>query len=165
MNIADAMSTIGLAAILSGFLYTGRKLQVLDELQKDIAIVKSNLKVVCDHLITTSEDFSAKELKPYSPLKLTKDGQKLIKDLGFDQAVSKHVDDFFQYIDSQEPKLKYDVESAAINSIIAFREKDYMSFIKVYLYNNPTRNISNLSPTLGVYIRDKYLKQHPEITE
>jgi hypothetical protein len=40
-----------------------------------------------------------------------------------------------------------------------------MKFLKVYFYNNPTRNLENTAPTLGVYLRDRYLADHPEIKE
>jgi hypothetical protein len=37
--------------------------------------------------------------------------------------------------------------------------------IKVYLYNTPKRRMSDVAPTLGIYVRDQYLSAHPEIVE
>ena len=113
----------------------------------------------------SDSQFDPKELQGYSPLQLTADGKKLIRDIGFDKVFQEHHEDFCGYIDDEEPKLKYDVELAAIKSISALADKDYMQFLKVYFYNHPSRNMQNVAPTLGVYIRDKYLEKHPEITE
>jgi hypothetical protein len=40
-----------------------------------------------------------------------------------------------------------------------------MEFLKIFFYENPARNMENTAPTLGVYIRNKYLAKHPEITQ
>jgi hypothetical protein len=165
MSAYEIISIIGIAAVLGAFLYIGRKLQVLDDLEKTTSKIKVNVKVISDYLTTSNVDFNHSELQAYSPLKLTKKGEELIVALGFDNVFEKHKDDFCRFIDEQEPKLKYDVENAAIKSIALLQSKDYMDFLKVYFYNNPDRNINNVAPTLGVYVRDKYLEKHPEITE
>lgn len=157
--------TIGIPTIIGCFVYIGRKLQVLDDLKETVEKLKCNLKVVSDYLTKNNQDFTASELKAYSPLKLTPEGDKLIRSIGFHNVFEKNQRDFFSYIDSEEPKLKYDVEVAAIKSISALADKDYMDFLKIYFYNNPARNIANTAPTLGVYVRDKYLEMHPEITQ
>ena len=165
MTFLDIITTIGVAAIIGGLIYIGRKLQVLDDLQTTIEKVKVNVKVISDYLTIASKDFNHKELQSYSPLTLTKEGQKLIQTLGFDKVFEKNSKDFCEYIDSEQPKLKYDVEKAAINAVSALSDQDYMAFLKVFFYNNPDRSLNNVAPTLGIYIRDKYLKKHPEITE
>lgn len=39
-------------------------------------------------------------------------------------------------------------------------------FVKhLNFYNHPDRNLENTAPTLGLYIRDKYLADYPEIRE
>ncbi len=103
-------------------------------------------------------------MESLSPLTLTESGGKLIKELGFDNIFKDNCNDFFNFINEQKPRLKYDVELAAIKSISVLSEKSYMDFLKVFFYNKPARNLENTAPTLGVYIRDKYLEKHPEIT-
>ena len=100
-----------------------------------------------------------------SPLTLTTEGEGFIKEIGFDKVFREHKSDFFEYIGEDKPKLKYDVETAAIKSISLLYDKDYMKSLKIFFYNNPDKNIGNTSPTLGVYLRDMYLAEHPEITE
>ena len=112
---ANIVSTAGSTATVSGFVYVGRKLQILDGMQEDIKKLKANLKVVTDYLTRTHAGFDPRELQHYSPLQLSPQGDR--------------------------------------------------NFLKVFFYNNPTRNLQNMAPTLGVYIRDRYLAEHPEISE
>ncbi|MBU4285169.1 hypothetical protein KKF60_02320 [Patescibacteria group bacterium] len=166
MTIQQIISYIGIPVMVGALIYIGRKLQILDKLEITSETIKHNIKVVCDFLTKKSSlHFDPKELKAYSPLNLTPQGNQFIKDLGFDNVFKEHKLDFFNYINGEEPKLKYDVELSAIKSIHFLSDKSYMDFLKVFFYNNPARNIDNMAPTLGVYIRDEYLKEHPEITQ
>lgn len=174
MNIDIAQTIYSLVAALVGGLVVfagwmivlGRKLQTLDNIAATVEKIKSNLKVVSDCLVKSEDiEFNPSELQNYSPFALTQEGKDFITKLGFDNAFSTHTDDFFKFIDDQEPKLKYDVEIAAIKSIYALLDEGYMEFLKVYLYENPKRTIGNVAPTLGVYVRDRYLEKHPEIVK
>lgn len=165
MSIFEVFVSIGISSTVVALIYIGRKLQILDDLKVASDKTKLNIKVIGDHLTKSDTQFNPSELKAYSPLQLTPEGEKLISDIGFDKVFQGNHRDFCGYIDDEEPKLKYDVELAAIKSISALADKDYMQFLKVYFYNNPNRNMQNVAPTLGVYIRDKYLAKHPEITE
>lgn len=166
MKLLDVLLSIGVFSVLAAFIYIGRKLQKLDDLNKTTEKIKINVKVIGDYLTSSSNDFDHSELQSYSPLKLTKEGEKLIDELGFGQVFEQHQDDFCDFIDGENPRLKYDVEIAAIRSVfVLYERKDYMNFLKVFFYNNPKRNIKNTAPTLGIYIRDKYLAKHSEIKE
>lgn len=164
MNFQGWINLIGIPAIVIALLYIGRKLQVLDELKKTTDKMKFNLKIISDYL-TKQTKFDPKELQVMSPLKLTDAGVALITNTGFNNIFSEHRSDFFSIIDSESPKLKYDVENAAIKSILFLQDNPYMNFLKVFLYNNPNRTIENIAPTFGIYVRDKYLEEHPEITQ
>ena len=164
-SFISIVTLLGVASTVGGLIYVGRKLQVLDDLKETVDKIKLNLKVVSDFLTKDNAEFDPSELQSYSPYQLTPKGQELVKSLGFDSVFDKHQDEFFKFITSEEPKLKYDVELSAIKSIAALSDKEYMSFLKIYLYNNPSRSIENIAPTLGVYVRDKYLATHPEIKE
>lgn len=159
------VSAVGFPVMVGSFIYVGRKLQILDTLAEDVKVLKHNSKVVTDFLTKNFTDFNPSELKANSLYQLTKDGEQFIVDIGFDQVFLKNKKDFFNCIEVNTPKLKYDVESGAIQSIYFLAENSYMDFLKVYFYNNPERNMQNTAPTLGVYIRDKYLAEHPEITQ
>jgi hypothetical protein len=166
MDIYVAITnTIGFASMACGFVYIGRKLQRLDNLEIIVEKIKINLKVVTDFLTKDNKNFNPAELQTYSPRRLAPEGDRFIAEHGFDAILAAHKADFFRCIADENPKLKYDVEAAAIRSISVLSDEDYMSFLKVLFYNDPKRNMQNTAPTLGVYIRDKYLTEHPEITE
>ena len=75
----------------------------------------------------------------------------------------EHKKDFFDFIDEEDPRVKYDVELSAIKSIYFLLDKTFMNFLKTYMYNHPEKRINSIAPTLGIYIRDYYLAEHPEI--
>lgn len=159
------VSAVGFPVMVGWFIYIGRKLQVLDTVAKDVDILKHNSKVVSDFLTKNFSDFNPSELKANSPYQLTEKGMQFIKEIGFDKVFTENKKYFFDCIELNSPKLKYDVEAAALQSIYFLAEKSYMDFLKVYFYNNPERNMQNTAPTLGVYVRDKYLDEHPEIIQ
>ncbi len=164
MSLYNIIVAIGIVSIISALIYIGRKLQILDDLKKTTDKIKANLKVVSDYLINNAS-FNPGELQGYSPLSLTEEGKQFITKIGFDKVFETYKADFFSCIDSEKPKLKYDVEIAATKSIFILSNKEYMSFLKIFFYNEPKRNMENTAPTLGVYIRDQYLAEHPEITQ
>ena len=164
-TVNTAVVIIGIPAIVAGLLSIGRKFEKIDRLEKTVEIIKANVKVISDYLAKKDGRFNHQDLRDYSPLRLTPSGKKFIASLGFDKAFADNRGDFFDYINDEEPKQKYDVETAAIKSVILLSDKDYMRPLKKFMYNNPDRNLRNTAPTLGVYIRDKYLEEHPEIAE
>ena len=164
-TIADIVTILGVPTMAMAFLYVGKRLQVLGDLEDAMKKVKVNLKVIGDYLTRHHTEFNTTELTSFSPLQLTDQGRKLIEELMFEAVFENNKKSFLGYIESEKPTLKYDVENAAIKSIQALADEPYMSFLKVFFYNHPERNMSNVAPTLGVYLRDKYLDQHPEIRE
>ncbi|HVO28586.1 MAG TPA: hypothetical protein VMT81_01220 [Candidatus Paceibacterota bacterium] len=164
-QILQALSFVGIAVTVGWLVSIGRKLEILDNLQETTAKIKHNVKVVSDFLIKNAANFNHTELQNYSPIRLTEDGERFIATLGFDKIFTENQKDFFDCIAHDAPVLKYDVETAAIKSIHILSEKPYMNFLKVYLYNNPSRSLDNVAPTLGIYVRDRYLAEHPEIKE
>jgi hypothetical protein len=168
MTLANVIAFLGFAGIIyivGTLVVIGRKLQILDDLTATTDKIKKNLKVVTDFLIGSNMKFSSSELEGYSPLSLTEEGKRFIEKIGFDKIFNEHKADFFGCIEGEKPKLKYDVEIAAIKSISLFHDKEYMNFLKILFYNEPNRNTENTAPTLGVYVRDAYLAAHPEITQ
>jgi hypothetical protein len=165
MSFFHVISAIGITAIVAVLVYIGRKLQVLDDVKVTTNLIKQNMKVICDFLIRSNSDFDSTELQSFSPLSLTQAGEDFVKNSHFDVIFNEHKNDFFECINSESPKMKYDVESSAIKAIFILADKDYMGFLKEFFYNNPARSLENTAPTLGVYMRDKYLAEHPEITK
>ncbi len=157
--------TIGIPSIVTALIYIGKKLQILSELEKTTTKIKHNVQIVANYLTRYHEKFDPNELQTLSPLNLTEKGREFIKNIGFENVFEKNKKEFFEFIDRENPQVKYDVEAAAIKSIHALYDKSYMQFLKIFLYNNRDRSMENTAPTLGIFVRDRYLAEHPEITQ
>lgn len=163
--INSIVVVIGVPALIGFLISLGKKLQILESLQTSNEKIKSNVTVISTYLIRHHKRFNPSELQSLSPLKLTTQGMKLIQDIGFDRVLEDHADDFLSSIESENPRLKYDVEVAATKAVAQLSDKNYMDFLKIFFYNHPDRSLDDTAPTLGVYVRDMYLKRHPEITK
>ena len=110
-------------------------------------------------------DFDPSYMRDYSPLRITPEGMKYLEEVGFIQVFKDHPEEFLRVIDMDKPKVKYDVEQSAIKTVFALLDKDYFKPVKVYFYNNPNENIRSFAKLAGVYVRDRYLEKHTEITQ
>ena len=162
-TVNGIISLLGLTTTVAGFIYIGRKLQILDELKKTVDVIKHNLKVVTDFLIKKFPDFNHEDLRNYSPVQLSEHGKGFITSIGFDAVFVENKKDFFGVIDDDLPKMKYDVQTSAIKSIYSLSDNAYMDRVKTYLYEHPDRKMDRVASTLGIYVRDAYLAEHPEI--
>lgn len=158
MSLTDVFNTIGTVTILSTLVYIGKKLQVLSDLQRTMSKVKNNLKVIADALITAKIDFDHSRIESYSPLRLTEEGAKYLRDIGFFKLFEEHGEDFFDCIEEDRPQTPYDVEKAAMRSIFFLFDQPYFYEIKDFLYQNPRESKKELMQVAGIYVRDQYLK-------
>jgi hypothetical protein len=164
-TIVSLISVVGFPSIMATLVYIGRKLEILDQLVLSMDAVKTNIRVIADHLTKYDSRFEPKELRAMSPYQLTEGGEQFIRDLDFHSVFARERSAFFDYIHSRDPKTKYDVEQAAIQSILFLSDQPFMKFLKVFLYNTPQRTMADVAPTLGVFVRNAYLEAHPEIAE
>jgi hypothetical protein len=156
---------VGLPTLLAAFLYIGRKLQVLDDLQKSNERIKHNIKVISDSLVMSDLDFDHEKLRNFSPRAITNNGMEDLSQTGFLKAFEENADDFFEWMEDEDPKTKYDVEKLAIKSVWALADMPYFKEVKKYLYNKPELRFKDYALMLGVYARDKFLETHPEIKD
>ncbi len=162
-QILKFIMAIGIPTIIGGCIYIGRKLQILDTLQKTTDKIKHNIKVVADCLVKAPVQFDHEKLETYSPIQLTEAGIKYLDDIGFIKIFNDNKKDFFDFIDTEEPTTKYDTEISATKSFLILFEKEYFNSIKEFLYTHPQDSLQAMSKIAGVYIRDAYLEKHPEI--
>ena len=128
--------------------------------------VKYNIKAIANSLSEADEiNFNHSHLRDYSPLSITEEGEKYLEITGFIQIVSEQSDKFFKVIDLENPTTKYDVEVNAVKSVLALLDEEYFRPVKIYFYNHPKEDIRGFAKIAGVYLRDKYLEKHPEITQ
>lgn len=149
--------------LISGIVYI--RLSLGGKLGK----IKDNVLVIITHLSSSASNrgrLDTNLIQVMSPLRITEQGYKALEDSGFKSIIDtpEHRAQFMAYLLAQNPRTRLDVESYAIVSFATFLEKDFMSPIKTYLYNNPTKR-NSFRTLAGIYIRDEYLKDHPEITE
>lgn len=163
-NLQEFFSLITLPTLVGSAVYFGRKLQVLDHLDKTMSVVKDNIKIISNALIAAGNvAWDGTLLKDYSPLTLTEEGRKYLEQTGFAQVFSDHQAIFLEAIAHEQPGTKYDVENLAVKSVFLNADADFMQPVKEYLYNNPKDNLPALAKVGGVLIRDAYLASHPEI--
>lgn len=165
-TVLKVIMGIGIPSIIVACVYIGKKLQILSSIEITIVKIKNNIKIVGDCLIADGNiGFDHTKLESYSPFKLTEKGEKFLEELGFFDIFKDHSDDFFNFIDSEDPKTEYDVGASAMKSIFFLFNNKYFYPIKNYLYENPKKEkLKTLILYIGVYVRDKYLEQHPELS-
>lgn len=117
-----------------------------------------------------------KELeKRSSPTTLTELGDKILRDSKIDKYINENIESLFNKIDKSNPKTAFDVENDSFNALIGDVDDDSFIEIKNWLYENPeyedSKNekfVVDLTMVLRVgrlYLRDKYLEKHPELTK
>lgn len=131
--------------------------------------VKDNVLIIITHLSTSVANrgkLDTNLIQIMSPMYITPQGHESLASSGFKAIFDapQHRAQFISYLESQNPRTKLDVESFAIVSFATFLERDFMNPIKAYLFNNPNARES-YQTLAGLYIRDEYLKDHPEITQ
>lgn len=155
--------------LVLGVLIIGSAIYIRFAIGKKLGKIKDNVLVVITHLSSGTARRGRLDtalIQVMSPMNITPQGHTVLEESGFKEIISNpdHRAEIMFYLSDQKPKTKLDVESFAIVSFSTFLENDFMNSIKTYLYNNPDKR--EVYTTLaGIYIRDEYLKDHPEVTQ
>jgi hypothetical protein len=131
--------------------------------------MKDNILVIVTYLSTSAANrgkLDTSLIQIMSPMIITPQGYEALASSGFKAIfdIPKHRAQIMSYLRSQNPRTKLDMESLSIVSFATFLEKNFMDPIKTYLFNNPSARES-YQTLAGLYIRDEYLKDHPEIIQ
>ena len=154
--------TLGII-IVAGFIY------IRLSIGKKLGKVKDNMLIIITHLSSRASyraRLDTSLIQIMSPMTITEQGHQVLQESGFEDiaSMSTHRAEILQFLSEQSPKTKLDVENFAIILFATILEKDFMNPVKTYLYNKP--NMRDVYMTLaGLYIRDEYLKEHPEIVQ
>ena len=133
---------------------------------RDIRILKINTKAIANSIAKSPHiDFDHSLLKDYSPLQLTEKGQEFLSEKGFDTIFGKNKELFFDCIQSDAPSSKYDVETSSYKAIFSLIQKPFFNPVKKFYYEHPKENIQSFAKVASIYIRDRYLEEHPEIID
>ncbi len=168
MNFLNIINTIilaiGVPTILGAFIYIGKKLQVLDHLVVSVENLKHNVQAISNYLIRNHRDFDPSILKMMSPYQIQQGGYDILEKSKFIEIFKNNKNAFFDCVDKNSPKTKLDIENYSIACYSMLFDKDFMTPLKTYLYNNPDNR--DVFPVLaGVYIRDAYFAEHPEVKD
>lgn len=154
--------------LVIGFLIIGGVVYIRVSIGGKLGKIKDNVLIVITHLSSAASKrgrLDTSLIQVMSPMTITDQGHAVLQDSGFKtvMGIAAHRSEVMNAIATQEPKTKLDVENYSIVYFSTFLERDFMQPVKTYLYNNP--NIRESYTTLaGVFIRDEYLRDHPEIT-
>lgn len=112
-----------------------------------------------------------------SPIQLTELGKRILVTIGGENFVNENVDELITNMDAEGIKTALDCQTYA--PIVISKISNHASFnkIKDYAFKNPyykenledgqeitvPLDMGTISNIMGIYLRDQYLKRHPEL--
>ena len=107
----------------------------------------NNLEKFRDNTLYTSK----------SPLSLTKEGEKLIRDSKIEEFIKNNKEELFKKIKNKKPQTNYDIQELS-REIMESLSKDKRLFkVKEYAFNKGV-DFSQILRASGITLRDLYLK-------
>ena len=102
---------------------------------------------------------------------LTEKGEALAKEVDAYRLADKYYDSFAKEIAKNKPITKLDVENTSFSLIYPFEhsiatifdEADYKKISNAMYHSVRIRSTVHVSQVFGILIRDRYLKNHPEL--
>ena len=148
--------------IIAGFIFI--RLSIGGKLNK----VKENVLIVITYLSSRATNRGRLDttlIRNMSPMTIMEKGKQILDDSGFIEIFDKsdNREKILSYLLKRSPKTKLDVETLAIITFSTFLKEDFMSPIKTYLYEHSDTREDYMT-LAGLYIRDEFLKEHPEIS-
>lgn len=135
---------------------------------KDITENLENFIIrLCSAIKTKGDIFELDLYKKGSPLYLTEKGKNKLKEIGVIDDIDNGLNSLFIALDKLTPSSKLEVENYSTGVIYYYINDSKNKVFKKtsnYLYNNPEYNQDEFYKAAGLYLRDKYLEKHPEIT-
>ncbi len=114
MTIQDIISFIGIPTIVIALIYIGRKLQVLDTVEKTVEKIYERFIKVEERVNTLWKD----EVAPaHSPRQLNDIGKKILNESGIKEIIEKNKDTLLSKVRALNPTNAYDAEQAAISVV------------------------------------------------
>jgi hypothetical protein len=114
MTFQDIITTIGIPAILGTSIYIGRKLQVLDGVEKKVESMYDRFIRVEEQVNTLLKD----EFAPAnSPRQLNKRGNDLLTESGIRGVIDSKKQDLFEAVKKIKPTNSYDAEQVILSVV------------------------------------------------
>lgn len=155
---ADVFIPIGVSivsAIITFLIYKEK----VRRLETDVTEIKTETKQIRDKVISC--ETSLKEREPLgrrkSPVSLTERGEKVLTESGGKKFVDDNYPELKEKVENKNSATSYDIQESAREVIQTLKEDERMNQIKEYLFKEGLE-IEDLEFVLGIYLRDKILK-------
>lgn len=165
--ILKVLIGIGIPSLIGASIYIGRKLQILDEIEKDIEQdIKPPLKEVERRvaILWAERLFIKKGLNQLgqanSPLVPNEKGWQVLEKSGWNVVYPQLKQKIFAEMDKQPPNNLYDVERAAQKVLMLdLRDIDEIIPLKNYAVNHPDMPLDVVLGVASWIVRDDYAKE------
>lgn len=150
---------------------------LLESIQKEIHSINQKLSFITEKFNTLIAALAEKNsidnpelFSISSPINLTPKGIELVKKVGWEKSLEDMNNErtLFETLDKFQLKTKYDVEKYSIvvlTELAGARDDNAYTPVKKYLYENANQDEFEALTACAIYLRDKYLKRHPEIED
>lgn len=174
MEWITAVASIALsvcAAIATSFLTLGKYKEKVDQLENRDKEHGKELKDLCTKVAVLDErvqniqksiDSLASAAQAHSPIQLTPQGWKMVKDSGAYSIFEDNRDKYLEELEAQRPRSQYDTQEKAYKIMSdKFNAKEFQP-IEQWAFNNG-KTMDEIIRILGYPLRDYYFEKHPEI--
>lgn len=171
VSIIITLITSALTGIATSFLTLGKYKEKVDQLEKrndgqnekleqlgkDVAVIQERLQNVqksIDNLVSSAQ--------AHSPIQLTDQGWKMVKNSGAYEIFEKNRDKYLKELEAMNPRSQYDVQEKAYRIMgDKFNSKEFQP-VEQWAFNNG-KTMDEIIRILGYPLRDYYFEKHPEI--
>lgn len=159
MNIQNIITLLGIPTIVVALIYIGRKLQVLDTVEKKVEKLEGTVEKIFARFIKVEERVNTlwkDEVAPaHSPRQLNDIGNKILNESGVKEIIIERKNDFLAKIKEINPTNAYDAEQVVLN-VVSDLPKSYPEVLSV-LKDGAFRTGQGIETVLlvgGFYLRD-----------
>ncbi|HUW24538.1 MAG TPA: hypothetical protein VMW04_02815 [Patescibacteria group bacterium] len=134
----------------------------IDDLKEDVNYIRGKVgsieKFLKSYLFLGSTSSTNRFLHYKSPIKLTKQGEKLLLESSFLTIYKRNREKFLKLVSSHNIKLKYEAQEAAFMAIVEMASDPLLKPVKKYAFTSG-KNMADVLRVCGVYLRDELIKE------
>jgi len=152
----------------------------LTSISGSVSSLNTNFKVLVTHLQSKVTAFDVQLFMSQSPISLTPLGWEVLRVVDGAKYIDDNETELLNEMDLQGVKTALDTQTIAPIVITKISANNNFKHIKDYLFNNPNYkskdykdkdgqplvvalDMNKIAHVMGVYLRDKYLRKHPEL--
>lgn len=156
----DEKITVGLWDTIRALFNAGKieaRVEAMDsrirKMEGDVAAIKEfkkNTEKFIDHSLYGGN----------SPLSLTDDGERLVRDSGLKDTLSNESvqSDLLEMLKEKNPETRYDIQEMAREMMDGLSEHDYFKSVKEYAFENG-KDVRQILRAGSIMLRDEYIKK------